>query len=287
MRWWIFFSLQVLVIGAVVLVAQMHDDHVVVVKKPPQSIGQWYKPENKRQVWLHTMFELRREMLAMESYALAEDSANLNKWAKKLDKDYRKIASMVPEWTPRLDLGALATVQNGVSESRYKDVIAALSILNDTCQSCHVDFRAVTAALYRAPDFSGLKVADGKPLKEHMAALSRYVNRIKISFVDGRDADAIAALADLKTGIAKLGGTCAQCHKKLGEKVYPDPTLSDAIAKLEKSLRTGELKAKGQSLGMVAVLACAQCHGTHRLAFDAKMLFSEKKNWRTLLQHHF
>ena len=287
MRWWIFFSIQVLVVGAVVLVAQMHDDHVVVAKKPPQSIGQWYKPENKRQVWLHTMFELRREMLAMESYALAEDSASLNKWAEKLDKDYRRIASMVPEWTPRLDLGALAAVQNGVSESRYKDVIAALGILNDTCQSCHVDFRAVTAALYRAPDFSGLKVADGKPLREHMAALSRYVNHIKIAFVDGRDADAIAAFADLKTGIAKLGGTCVGCHKKLGEKVYPDPTLSDAIAKLEESLRTGELKAKGRSLGMVAVLACAQCHGTHRLAFDAKMLFSEEKNWRTLLQHHF
>ena len=291
MRWRIFFGLQVLVVGvivgAAVFVAQMHDDHVIIAKKPPQSIGQWYKPKNKRQVWLHTMFRLRREVVAMEAYALAEDSVNLNKWAGMLNKDYQKIATMVPEWTPRLDLDALATVQKAAGESRYKDVIAALGGLNDTCRSCHADFRAVTAALYRAPDFSGMKVAGGKPLSEHMAALSRHVNHIKIAFVDGRDADAMAAFSKLKIGLDELGGTCIKCHKKLGQKLYPDPTLSTAIATLEESLRTGNLKSKGRSLGMVAVLACAQCHGTHRLAFDAKIFFAKDKNWRTLLEHRF
>ncbi len=286
MRWWLFFGLPILIVAAVVVV-QMHDDHVIVAKKPPQSIAQWYKPKNKRQVWLHTMFELRREVLAMEIYALAEDSENLNKWAEKLDKDYRKIASMVPEWTPRLDLDALAAVQKGVGEKRYKDVVAALGGLNDSCRSCHADFRTVTAALYRAPDFSGLKVADGKPLNEHMTALSRHVNHIKIAFVDGRDTDALAAFADLKTGMTELGGTCVGCHKKLGKKAYPDPVVFDAMAKLEESLRTGDKKAKGRSLGVVAVLACAQCHGTHRLAFDAKILFGQEKNWQSLLRHRF
>ena len=37
--------------------------------KPPSTIAQWYKPANKRQVWLHTMFRLRREMQAMGEYA--------------------------------------------------------------------------------------------------------------------------------------------------------------------------------------------------------------------------
>lgn len=287
MRWWFFVGLQVLIVAAVVAVVHMHDDHVIVAKNPPQSIAQWYKPENKRQVWLHTMFELRREMLAIETYALAEDPENLNKWAEKLDKDYRKIASMVPEWTPRLDLDALAAVQEGIAKKRYTDVVTALGGLNDSCRSCHTDFRAVTAALYRSPDFSGLKLADGKPLNEHMTALSRYVNHIKIAFVDGRDTDALVAFADLKTGMAELGGTCVRCHDKLGKKVYPDTAVSEAMAKLEENLRTGDEKAKGRSLGMVAVLACAQCHGTHRLAFDAKVLLGREKNWQSLLRHRF
>ena len=291
MRWPIFIGLQILVVGvivgAAVFVAQMHDDHVIIAKKPPPSIGQWYKPDNKRQVWLHTMFRLRRQVVAIEVYASAEDSENLNTWLGMLTKDYQKIASMVPEWAPRLDLEALAAVQNAAGESRYKDVIAALRALNDTCRSCHADFRAVTAALYRAPDFSTMKVAGGKPLNEHMAALSRQVNHIKIAFTDGRDADAMAAFLNLKTGMDELGGTCIKCHNKLGQKPYPDPALSGAIANLEESLRTGDLKSKGRSLGMVAVLACAQCHGTHRLAFDAKVLYGQEKNWRTLLQHRF
>jgi len=285
MRWWIFFGLQVLLIGAAVLVVQMHDDHVIVAKKPPQSIAQWYKPANKRQVWLHTMFKLRREVLAMETYAAAADPANLKKWTGKFDKDYRKIAAMVPEWAARLDLGALADVQGAVKEGRHQDVIAALGVLKNSCQSCHADFRVVTAALYRAPDFSGLKVA-GQPLGEHMAALSRSVNHVKIAIDVGRDADAVAAFQGLKTGMAELGGTCVGCHKKLGEKAYPDPALSAAMAKLEENLRSGDVKAKGRSLGLVAVLACAQCHGTHRLAFDVKKLFGQEKNWWTLLRYH-
>jgi len=263
----------------------MHDDHVVITKKPPQSIGQWYKPENKRQVWLHTMFKLRREMLAMETYARAEDPSNMKKWSDALDKDYRQIAVMVPEWTSRLDLDALAAAQKGVTEKRYKDVLTALDVLKGTCKSCHTDFRAITAAMYRAPDFSDMKVAGAKPLNEHMLALSRNVNHIKIAFGDGRDADALAAFVDLKTGMDELGETCVSCHNKLGKKAYPDPAITSAMVTLETSLKTGDIKSKGRSLGMVAVLACAQCHGTHRLSFDAKNLFGQKKDWRSLLRH--
>ena len=35
---------------------------------PPAVLEKWYKPANKRQVWLHTMFRLRREMQAIDEY---------------------------------------------------------------------------------------------------------------------------------------------------------------------------------------------------------------------------
>ena len=37
---------------------------------PPESLAQWYKPANKRQVWLHTLFRLRREILTVFDYTL-------------------------------------------------------------------------------------------------------------------------------------------------------------------------------------------------------------------------
>ena len=52
---------------------------MVSLKKPPASLEQWYKPANKRQVWLHTMFRLRREMQAIAEYAKQDDPTTDNK----------------------------------------------------------------------------------------------------------------------------------------------------------------------------------------------------------------
>ena len=35
----------------------------------PESLAEWYKPKNERQVWLHTMFAMRRELQAIAEYA--------------------------------------------------------------------------------------------------------------------------------------------------------------------------------------------------------------------------
>ena len=284
MRWWIFLGLQAVLIIAAVLVVRLHDDHAIVLKKPPASLAQWYKPQNKRQVWLHTMFKLRREMQAANAYAVAEDAKNLGLWMAKLDKDYRKMADMVPEWTPRLDLAALDAALAGAEEKNFAKVTSALSTVGETCRSCHADFRAVTAALYRAPDFSAMKVA-GQPLAEHMDGLTRHVNDIKIAYGDGRDADAREAFAKLQSGMAELGQTCDTCHKKLGKKAFPDAATAKAMASLEAALYTDNAKAKGRALGTVAVLACAQCHGTHRISGDLRQLFDKDPDWGSLLQH--
>ena len=84
-----------------------YSEDTVTLKSPPTSLERWYKPANKRQVWLHTMFRLRREMQAIGEYASTNDSAANNraamqKWIKRLDKDYNKIADMVPEWEKKI-----------------------------------------------------------------------------------------------------------------------------------------------------------------------------------------
>ncbi len=53
---------------------------IVSLKLPLTSLEKWYKPANKRQVWLHTMFRLRREMQAIADYAENSDSP-----ARKMD----------------------------------------------------------------------------------------------------------------------------------------------------------------------------------------------------------
>ncbi len=286
MRWSYFIVIQCLIIFVMIGIFYIHQDKVIVLKKPPESISQWYKPQNKRQVWLHTMFKLRREMLAIKIYAKTQNDENLEKWVEKLNKDYYEIGEMMPEWKNKLDLISVADIQKSIKEQRYDEVIHALDELDKSCQSCHTDFRATTATIYRAPDFSEMKIDDSITLISHMRTMSKQVNQIKIAFADSRLDAALSALSELEKGMNNLGGICINCHKD-ASKEFPNEEMIQTMADLKQSLKTGSLKEQGKALGTLAVLACAECHGTHRLTYDAKKLLSNKKSWGELLKHSF
>ena len=284
MRWFTFIFLQILLIGLVAAAIYMHKDRAIILKKPPASLAQWYKPQNKRQVWLHNMFKLRREMQAAKHYADQNDAQHLEKWVSRFREHYLKIGEMVPEWKKKLNLEAISSLQQSVREHRFKGVSSALDEINKSCKSCHADFRAVTANMYRAPDFSPIKINAETTLEAHMEKLTAQVNQIKIASEDGLKDVALSSLSDLTQGIQVLGKTCINCHKK-DTRTHPNDSINKTISNLEQSLQTGTLKEQGRDLGTLAVLACARCHGTHRIAFDIRKTLIDQPNWLELIRH--
>lgn len=284
MRWSKFIFLQLVLVVILAGIVYIHKDNVIVLKKPPQSLSRWYKPENKRQVWLHTMFGLRREIQAVRFYAHKKDEKNLDKWLTDLSQHYLKMGEMVPEWKKKLDLKALSRLQKGAKAREYEGVNHALDELSKSCDSCHKDYRAVTAAMYRAPDFTNIKINSSIPFHEHMEKLSEWVNQVKIASEDGMTELSLSSLSDLKKGINVLGESCVNCHKK-GAITYPDEMINKTIDSLTESLRTGTLKEQGMHLGTLAVIACARCHGVHRLSYDVRKAFSGNLNLRELIKH--
>lgn len=284
MRWTTFILLQCLLIGVVAGVLYIHKDRVAIVKKPPASLAQWYKPQNKRQVWLHNMFKLRREMQAAQHYASQNNAPHLEKWVARFSEHYLKIGEMVPEWKKKLDIKAISDLQNSSREYRFEGVSRALENINNSCKSCHTDYRAITASMYRAPDFSAIKIDPSTTFKAHMEKLTTQVNRIKIASEDGMKGVAAASLSDLKQGMQSLGKTCVNCHKK-DIREYPDNSIRKTITSLEHSLQTGSSKDQGRDLGTLAVLACARCHGSHRIAYDIRKTFTDEPDWLELIKH--
>jgi cytochrome c556 len=284
MRWSHFILLQCLLVVIVGGIVYFHKDRVTVIKAPPASLVQWYKPKNKRQVWLHNMFKLRREMQAVRFYAENKDAKHLEKWVTLLNEHYLETGEMVPEWQKKLDMEALTRLQESASSNRYQDVLHALDDLSESCESCHKDYRAITATMYRAPDFSSMEISPSTSFEAHMEELTNQVNQVKIASEDGMKDLALASLADLEQGINELGETCSSCHKK-DTKVYPDETINKTISSLGESLRTGTLKDQGRELGTLAVLACARCHGTHRIAYDTRQLSVDRQSWVELIKH--
>gem|GEM_PF-113716 len=284
MRWVYFIVFQLILVLVVAGIVYQHKDKATIVKTPPKDLAKWYKPENKRQVWLHNMFKLRREMQAVKFYAEQKDDKHLEKWALSLNEHYLKIADMVPSWGKKLDRVTLTNLQTHAANQNYAGVLTSVNTLQDNCDTCHTDYQAITALTYRAPDFSGIEVNPTVPFHAHMQTLTEQVNQIKIASSDGMSELALSSLADLKLGMSELGQVCTDCHKK-DRKDYPNEEMNKTLVSLEESLKTGTLKEQGRHLGTLAVIACARCHGTHRLTFGAKSLLSKEPSLTELLKH--
>ena len=261
-----------------------HQGKINVVKMPPTALAQWYKPENKRQVWLHNMFKLRREMQAVEFYALKQDAEHMDKWVGQLNDHYLKIADMVPTWKKKLALQTMAELTHASEEKNYSRVLTQHKALQQSCDSCHDDYQAITALTYRTPDFSGIKITETVSYVDHMKSLTKQVNQIKISAQDSNKALALTSLTELTQAMDTLGDTCVDCHKKEG-KAYPSEMMKSTLLSLEKSLTSGTAKQQGRDLGTLAVLACARCHGTHRLIYGAKKQLNTEVSFSELIRH--
>jgi len=254
------------------------DESSVTLKKPPASLEAWYKPSNKRQVWLHTMFRLRRELLAISDYSQAQQPQLLQKWFKGFDKDYREVGKMVPEWQDALDITELNKLQDAVENKDYPAIPPILDNLQDSCTECHADYQAVARLLYRSADFAKIRVLDahnGRKIAydKAMAELSSTVNRIKIAMHDNLYPQAIAYLEPLQTRLKSLSDGCSDCHKQADEQIdYIINSSQPILTELKQALEKQDNKQARISLGTFAVKTCARCHSVHRTTAELKEL---------------
>ncbi|MET0110337.1 MAG: hypothetical protein ABW084_15670 [Candidatus Thiodiazotropha sp.] len=246
-----------------------------VVTLLPDSLSQWYKPDNKRQVWLHTMFALRRELQAIDEYAAEQDLMLTKKWSDKFVEHFRKLPEMVPEWRDEVELGEATRLETAARSGDFKTVTSAVSRLQRNCRNCHREYRALAALRYRSPDFSHIEIADEqgilKDYGSHMDALSRTVNRIKIASEDKQWARAAKASRQLRGQLYRLGESCESCHKdELPRQRILGDASSRTLDELDAALTRQQPKSTGKKLGEAAVIICARCHGVHRTLGDTR-----------------
>jgi len=256
------------------------EEKTLSLRLPPASLEKWYRPANKRDAWLHTMFRLRREMQAVSEYAALEDNARLKKWLARLEKDYLSIGEMVPEWKDELEDGLLKKMRAAAEAGDADSLARWQRKLGKSCQSCHAEYKLTAALLYRAPDFSAVKVESEETMEEEdygrvMSRLSLLLNRVKIAGEDGRQRAAMDALDQLEQRLADLGGSCAACHKQeSAREIILGEEAKASLAHVRKGLETGNQKQTGRYLGEFAVGVCADCHAIHRLQSDMRRLLS-------------
>ncbi len=251
----------------------------ITLKKPPEILAKWYKPVNKRQVWLHTMFRLRREILAMNDYAAKGKQAELEKWSQKFIKDYQSIAEMVPQWNDYLYLDKLDDLKSAVKNQEYSSISMILKKTSKSCMHCHDDYQTVATLMFRSPIFSKRFISEGFSgekiaYDDSMLQLSDSVNRINIAIKDGYYTEAHALIEPLEQQLEHLSTSCGDCHQ---EDEIPVERIMGAsrslLPELAELLELKEQRPAGGKLGEFAVKVCAKCHSIHRLSSDLKFLF--------------
>jgi len=250
----------------------------ITITMPPASLAQWYKPANKRQVWLHTMFRLRREMQAVKEYASQKEAIGTQKWGQRLAKSYRKIPEMAPEWQNKVRLDWADILEAAAQQGDYNQVLRAHKKLEESCNLCHQDFQALAAALYRAPDFGSQQITfQNKEVRydKFMELLSTTVNRIKIATEDQRPQLAKHSLKQLRGQLQALGTNCKKCHRdEIPKERILGANTQKLLAELEESIQNNQPKQTGRFLGEAAVAICARCHGVHRTLSDLSQFLS-------------
>jgi len=257
-------------------IAPAYAGNPVSLGTPPASLEQWYKPANKRQVWLHTMFRLRREMQAISEYAEQNDQAGMNKWIKRLEKDYNKIADMVPEWEKDTKPRLIPELEMFAEKGDTFRVGKTLKMIQRTCDDCHIDYQPLVTAIYRSPHYDDIKLKDinGNPqsFEDNMEELSASVNRILIALDDDHKDIALSASQNLADQLQNLGDSCNSCHK---DDSYPRERILGKLTQqhletLQKNINEGLVKDSQKLMGEIAVSVCARCHNTHRIVYDLR-----------------
>ena len=244
----------------------------VTIELPPESIGQWYKPIHQRQAWLHVMFNLRREMQALAHYAALGEQELAIKWATKLQKDYTKASEMVPEWKPKMQTELADQLLQAVKNNKPEKMAELQRQLGSKCRNCHDKYQAVTAAIYRSADFSGITIENEETMElldilDTMDGLSVMMNRVVIALADQRFEQAQTAQKNLAAKLALLGQSCSQCHTDDAAKDYILGAANDKRFKvLEGYINKKDNTKAGKMIGEIAVTTCARCHGIHRTA---------------------
>ena len=252
------------------------EEHSVTLDTPPASLEKWYKPANKRQVWLHTMFRLRREMQAVKEHAKRNDKLAMKKWIARLEKDYNKIADMVPEWEKEIKPRLLPELEMFAKKGDVARINKTLKMISRTCNDCHKSYQPLVIATYRSPSYDDIKVTSlsgaSHSFSDNMDELSISVNRILIALDDGHKEMALQAHQDLKKQLHNLGDSCASCHKKDAyprERILGKATIQK-LDLLETTIGKWRVKESQELMGKLAVTVCARCHNTHRIISDLR-----------------
>jgi mono/diheme cytochrome c family protein len=229
---------------------------VYMVKKPPESLDQYYPPIAEAPQYLFTMLAMEGSFTGMMTHLQDGDMAKAREYFKAFRAEYGKLAKMVPEWSrhywPEKPLDDLsAALESGDGEK----IGAAMPGLIQVCVKCHQDTMPAVWARYQK---------DMGEMGEAMFPLTGAFGTVNIYLAEGEFGKASKAMEGFQKLMNEFSESCGSCHDT--ERKY---YVSEDVQALMKSV-ADELKKEKPDVEKIAgtmqkigIESCYKCHKTH------------------------
>ncbi|OMH38271.1 hypothetical protein [Motiliproteus sp. MSK22-1] len=244
---------------------------------PPDSLAKWYKPQNKRQVWLHSMFKLRQAMQAIDYYLQQNDPALVRKWADTLQSTYAKLPEMVPEWRDASRQHISVSLHEAAQNGNLEKVADQRQRLQKFCDACHQQWQPLVTAIYRSPDYARVMVSDsatGESLSypKMMQKISTTLGLLKLKREDGFIEEARKTTEILELELQDLAVSCSNCHRDEAstERILGADLVAEFQSLRQTLVEPHDPKASGKHLGAIGFTVCGRCHSIHRTLGDLR-----------------
>ncbi len=242
----------------------------VVLKKPPESLDNYYPPKSKKWEFLSKMHAMSTYFYGINLNINNEDWKNALRWAKELKKEYVATSKMVPEWKEYFKPKLADELVKAVESKNVDNVLKAAQALGKTCAKCHAEYQLSVKLAYHFPSFESIKLEDPIEFMEmdtgkYMEKMTNSLKALKVYLMQGDKDSAAQVGEEFVERVRALKGMCSKCHtSKLSVEAIMGKEYMSNLDKLGEVLSSGS-GDKGKVFGLLqkATSACMKCHNVH------------------------
>jgi len=263
---------------------EQSEQKVLLLEKPPESLGKFYNPLNMINEYNDNMIRLGTLFKGIVLSLEEGDTEYAKNFSEMLLVVFKKTAKMVPEWEKYWDIKTAEQFDKAIKSRDQKRITEAVREFGITCDDCHRRYKLPVWFRFHWASYDNIEVVDPETEKkiEHAIFMKNHSTTIEsliIYFDKGLFEKAGKKLRLLKHEMGELRSSCSQCHinNDLINKIYFSENIKNALNDMKENLKSQEPDKKlfKGNIDLLRKEVCKYCHLTHN---SARII---KKMWKT------
>ena len=246
----------------------------------PASLDNYYPPQSSAPIYMVDMFSMSTPLFGILADLQENDLAGAMANFDAFKSEYLRIRIMVKEWTEKFPLDVVDSLDLALSEGNPGKIGNAMSLVGNSCTSCHLISQIKAQQKYHWPDFDGLTIDD--PVSGRMTSWHEFMMNISVAFSgistnlqQGQLENAKKNFQTFSNQFSVMAESCNGCHNT-PRAYYTDENVRNMIKDLGNALAVSspDQNVIQQMVTTIGNEGCVKCHYLHMPSSFTKI------NWK-------